>query len=75
MKDGGIRITSEMTMEVEGGERPAMVAETDGRRLRLAGGYGPICFVGASAAGSTYDKYASPAIFGRRLPSGPFSAR
>ena len=30
MKDGGIRITSEMTMEVEGGERPAMVAETMG---------------------------------------------
>src|SRR5215831_20983853 len=27
-KDGGVRITSEMTMEVEGGERPAMVAET-----------------------------------------------
>jgi acyl dehydratase len=29
-KDGGIRITSEMTMEVEGSERPAMVAETMG---------------------------------------------
>ena len=29
-KDGGIRITSEMTMEVEGGDRPAMVAETIG---------------------------------------------
>ena len=27
-KDGGVRVTSEMTMEVEGGERPAMVAET-----------------------------------------------
>ena len=27
-KDGGIRITSEMTIEVEGSERPAMVAET-----------------------------------------------
>ena len=30
MKDGGVRITSEMTIEVEGGERPAMVAETMG---------------------------------------------
>ena len=30
MKDGGVRITSEMTMEVEGSERPAMVAETIG---------------------------------------------
>jgi acyl dehydratase len=29
-KDGGIRITSEMTIEVEGNERPAMVAETMG---------------------------------------------
>ena len=29
-KDGGVRITSEMTIEVEGGERPAMVAETMG---------------------------------------------
>jgi len=29
-KDGGLRITSEMTMEVEGSERPAMVAETIG---------------------------------------------
>jgi len=29
-KDGGVRITSEMTMEVEGGDRPAMVAETIG---------------------------------------------
>src|SRR5215468_4038146 len=29
-KDGGLRITSEMTMEVEGGEKPAMVAETMG---------------------------------------------
>ena len=29
-KDGGLRITSEMTMEVEGNERPAMVAETMG---------------------------------------------
>ncbi len=29
-KDGGVRITSEMTMEVEGGDRPAMVAETLG---------------------------------------------
>ena len=28
--DGGVRITSEMTMEVEGGDRPAMVAETIG---------------------------------------------
>jgi acyl dehydratase len=28
--DGGVRITSEMTMEVEGGARPAMVAETLG---------------------------------------------
>ena len=26
--DNGIRVTSEMTMEVEGSERPAMVAET-----------------------------------------------
>ena len=26
--DGGIRITSEMTMELEGSERPAMAAET-----------------------------------------------
>ena len=26
--DNGIRITSQMTIEVEGGERPAMVAET-----------------------------------------------
>ena len=30
MKDGGVRITSEMTMEVEGSDRPAMVAETMG---------------------------------------------
>jgi acyl dehydratase len=30
MKDGAVRITSEMTMEVEGSERPAMVAETMG---------------------------------------------
>ena len=29
-KDGGIRVTSEMTIEVEGSERPAMVAETMG---------------------------------------------
>jgi len=29
-KDGGVRITSEMTIEVEGGDRPAMVAETMG---------------------------------------------
>ena len=29
-KDGGVRVTSEMTIEVEGGERPAMVAETMG---------------------------------------------
>ena len=29
-KDGGLRITSEMTIEVEGSERPAMVAETMG---------------------------------------------
>jgi len=29
-KDGGVRITSEMTMEVEGGDRHAMVAETIG---------------------------------------------
>jgi len=29
-KDGGLRITSEMTMEVEGSEKPAMVAETMG---------------------------------------------
>ncbi|HZM27766.1 MAG TPA: MaoC family dehydratase [Gemmatimonadales bacterium] len=28
VEDNGIRITSQMTMEVEGGERPAMVAET-----------------------------------------------
>ncbi|HYB42396.1 MAG TPA: MaoC family dehydratase [Candidatus Methylomirabilis sp.] len=27
-KDGGVRVTSEMTVEVEGSERPAMVAET-----------------------------------------------
>ena len=27
-KDAGVRITSEMTMEVEGSEKPAMVAET-----------------------------------------------
>jgi acyl dehydratase len=27
-KDNGVRITSEMTIEVEGNERPAMVAET-----------------------------------------------
>ena len=35
---------------------------------------GPICFVGASTAGSTYRKYASPAAFGRRLAAGPFSS-
>jgi hypothetical protein len=29
-KDGGIRITSEMTIEAEGSERPAMGAETMG---------------------------------------------
>src|SRR5215510_4854553 len=29
-KDNGVRITSEMTIEVEGSERPAMVAETMG---------------------------------------------
>jgi len=29
-KDGGVRITSKMTIEVEGGDRPAMVAETLG---------------------------------------------
>src|SRR5215813_11533771 len=29
-KDGGVRITSEMTIEVEGSEKPAMVAETMG---------------------------------------------
>jgi len=29
-KDKGVRITSEMTIEVEGSERPAMVAETMG---------------------------------------------
>ena len=29
-KDGGVRVTSEMTIEVEGSERPAMVAETMG---------------------------------------------
>jgi acyl dehydratase len=28
VEDNGFRITSQMTMEVEGGERPAMVAET-----------------------------------------------
>jgi len=28
VEDNGIRVTSQMTMEVEGGERPAMVAET-----------------------------------------------
>ena len=28
VEDNGIRITSQMTIEVEGGERPAMVAET-----------------------------------------------
>ena len=28
VEDSGIRITSQMTMEVEGSERPAMVAET-----------------------------------------------
>jgi acyl dehydratase len=28
VEDNGIRITSQMTMEVDGGERPAMVAET-----------------------------------------------
>ena len=28
VEDNGIRITSQMTMEVEGSERPAMVAET-----------------------------------------------
>jgi acyl dehydratase len=28
--DGGVRITSEMTMELEGSDRPAMVAETLG---------------------------------------------
>jgi len=28
IEDNGIRITSQMTMEVEGSERPAMVAET-----------------------------------------------
>jgi len=29
-KDGGVRIASEMTIEVEGSDRPAMVAETLG---------------------------------------------
>ena len=29
-RNGGVRITSEMTMEVEGSDRPAMVAETIG---------------------------------------------
>ena len=29
-KDGGVRVTSEMTIEVEGSDRPAMVAETMG---------------------------------------------
>ncbi len=28
VEDNGLRITSQMTMEVEGSERPAMVAET-----------------------------------------------
>ena len=28
VEDNGIRVTSQMTMEVEGSERPAMVAET-----------------------------------------------
>jgi acyl dehydratase len=28
VEDNGTRVTSQMTMEVEGGERPAMVAET-----------------------------------------------
>ncbi len=27
---GGVRVTSEMTMEIEGQERPALVAETMG---------------------------------------------
>ena len=30
VEDSGFRITSEMTMEVEGNTRPAMVAETLG---------------------------------------------
>jgi acyl dehydratase len=28
VEDNGVRITSQMTMEVDGSERPAMVAET-----------------------------------------------
>ncbi len=30
MPDGGLRVTSEMTMELEGSDKPAMVAETVG---------------------------------------------
>jgi hypothetical protein len=30
VEDNGVRVTSEMTMEVEGNPRPAMVAETLG---------------------------------------------
>jgi hypothetical protein len=30
VEDNGVRVTSEMTMEVEGNSRPAMVAETLG---------------------------------------------
>jgi acyl dehydratase len=30
MPDGGLRLTSEMTMELEGSDKPAMVAETVG---------------------------------------------
>src|SRR5260370_25285547 len=34
---------------------------------------GPSASLAPSAAGSTYREYASPAAFGRRLASGPFS--
>src|SRR6185369_16428881 len=34
---------------------------------------GPSASLAPSTAGSTYGKYASPAAFGRRLASGPFS--
>src|SRR6202008_3837943 len=41
----------------------------------LAADKGPSASLAPSAAGSTYDKYASPAVFGRRLAAGPFSSR
>src|SRR5207245_5089913 len=41
---------------------------------RQAADKGPSASLAPSAAGSTYREYASPAAFGRRLASGPFSA-